>query len=120
MEGPLRFFAFFELLRSWPNSVLPLRLCVTFFCAAGRLGARPYRVLSMASAMEAATVKSAGVKMMKTEVVAVEMMPSVVMVVMPPAKDIVAATVWSPTAVIGSIVRTSGIASGNISALTSG
>ena len=66
------------------------------------------------------TMKAAAMKMMSAEVVAVEMVPSVIMVVMPPAKDIVAATVWSPTAVIGSIVRTSGIASGKIGALTSG
>jgi hypothetical protein len=79
-----------------------------------------YLAVVSTSAMEAATVKPAGVKMMKAKVVAVEMVPSVIMVVMPPAKDIVAATVWSPTAVIGSIVRTSGVASGNISALTSG
>ena len=73
-----------------------------------------------ATAMKATTVKSAAVKMMNTEVVAVEMVVSVIMVVMPPAKDKVAATVWSPTAVIGSIVRTGGIASGKIGALTSG
>ena len=68
----------------------------------------------------APAVKTAAVKMMKTKVVAVEMVVSVVVVVMISAKDKVAAAVWSPTAVIGSRVRSSDVAPTEISALTSG
>jgi hypothetical protein len=46
-------------------------------------------------------MKSAAVgKMMNSEAVAIEMVPAVIMVVVIPAKDKVAATVWSPTAKI--------------------
>jgi hypothetical protein len=70
--------------------------------------------------VKSATMKSTAVKMMNTEVVAVEMVVSVVVVVMTPAKDIVAAAVWSPAAEIRSRVRTSDIGPAEISALTSG
>jgi hypothetical protein len=70
--------------------------------------------------MKSTAVKSTAVKMMNTEVVAVEMVVSVVVVVMTPAKDIVAAAVWSPATEIRSRVRTSDIGPAEISALTSG
>jgi hypothetical protein len=41
-----------------------------------------------------ATMKATAVKMMNAEVVAIEMVPSIIMVVVPPTKDKVAATVW--------------------------
>jgi hypothetical protein len=76
--------------------------------------------LPMAPTVKAPTMKSAAVKMIDAEAVAVEMVVSVVVVVMTAAKDKVAATVWSPTAEIRSRVRTSDIGPGEISALTSG
>jgi hypothetical protein len=60
--------------------------------------------LPMAPTVKAPTMKSAAVKMIDAEAVAVEMVVSVVVVVMTAAKDKVAATVWSPTAEIRSRV----------------
>jgi len=79
----------------------PLRLCVRFF----------FFSLGSSSLPVPTTVKSATMKVMNAEAVAVEMVPSVVMIVMPSAEDKVAAAVWASTAVIWSKVRTSGIAS---------
>jgi hypothetical protein len=55
----------------------------------------------------APTMKSAAVKMINTEAVAVEMVVSVVVVVMTPAEDKVAAAIWSPAPEIRSRVRSS-------------